>query len=213
MLLDWTPWIATDQFGWQQAQLTDVVGANGRSRLGGQDRPHDYQVAISFPGADFDKGSEGHLSDLLDDTGKVLASSGTEMAEAMQRWLLQGWLDGDAQQALKHIFVCSQNLKYCPGSVKARNFRPYSSEASSAQATAILNENWAMYLRESFVEARVVVFVINEDWLDSIPCNQEFEAQITRKVGFRPGVREGSDSRPDAIIFVDITDDKFNQRW
>lgn len=53
------------------------------------------QVAVSFPGADFDKGAEGHLSDLMDHTGKVLASSGTEMAEALRQWLVQGWLGGD----------------------------------------------------------------------------------------------------------------------
>lgn len=57
------------------------------------------------------------------------------------------------------------------------------------------------------MEARVVIFVINEDWLDSIPCNQEFEALITRKRRLQ-GLE-----RKDAIIFIDITDDKFNQRW
>lgn len=53
------------------------------------------QVAISFPGADFDKGSEGHRAELLDHEGKVLACSGTEMAEALQAWLRDAWLDGD----------------------------------------------------------------------------------------------------------------------
>jgi len=53
----------------------------------------------------------------------------------------------------------------------------------------------------------VVIFVINEDWLDSIPCNQEFEAVITRKRRLQPKECK------DAIIFVDITNEKFNQRW
>lgn len=44
---------------------------------------------------------------------------------------------------LSHIFVCSQNLKYAPGSVRATNFRL----GSTDPATAILNENWAMFLR------------------------------------------------------------------
>ena len=51
---------------------------------------------------------------------------------------------------LDHIFVCSQNLKYCPGSVKAKNFRLHSGgDETAMSATAILNENWAMYLRVS----------------------------------------------------------------
>ncbi len=43
----------------------------------------------------------------------------------------------------------------------------------------------AAHVQESFMEARVIVFILNEDWLDSIPCNQEFEALIARKPGFR----------------------------
>ncbi|KAG2491383.1 hypothetical protein HYH03_010175 [Edaphochlamys debaryana] len=197
--MEWTGWRTTDQFGWEQPALEDIVGPNGRSKLSGIERPHDYQVSISFPGADFDKGSEGHVRDLLDHEGRVLASSGTEFAEALQGWLRKGWLDGDEDQALRHVFVCSKNLRYCPGSIKAKGFRHYlatNPDASPDVSTAILNENWAMYLRESFVEARVVVFVINEDWLDSIPCNQEFEALITRKNNFRQagtgqGFKEG----------------------
>lgn len=136
------------------------------------------------------------------------------------------------------------------------------------QASPLTSPHFAP--QESFIEARVVVFVINEDWLDSIPCNQEFEALITRKRRFRwaaPGLRrtranlQQHCARPmarahvctrpsialpcldacsalgprpagehcteacicsmhvhrpesrDAIIFVDITDDKFNKRW
>lgn len=150
------------------------------------------QVAISFPGADFDKGSEGHRAGLLDHEGKVLATSGTEFAEALQHWLVEDWLEGDEQQGarkvpkvqacsfappkaqpgarimkaavlthaftlhagLDHVFVCSKNLRYCPGSIKAKNFRHYAHAGAGAtdagaedNATAILNENWAMYLR------------------------------------------------------------------
>lgn len=39
--------------------------------------------------------------------------------------------------------------------------------------------------QESFLEAHVIVFIVNQDWLDSIACNQEFEAMITRKMKFR----------------------------
>lgn len=71
------------------------------------------QVSISFPGADFDKG-EGQYAALTDHTGKNLASSGTEMAEAVQGWIVQGWLDGNEQQGKLHSpsyaqrpFACS----------------------------------------------------------------------------------------------------------
>jgi len=37
---------------------------------------------------------------LTDHEGKLLASSGTEMAEALQRWIVQGWLDGDEQRGM-----------------------------------------------------------------------------------------------------------------
>ncbi|GFH27644.1 uncharacterized protein HaLaN_26002, partial [Haematococcus lacustris] len=63
-----------------------------------------------------------------------------------------------------------------------------------------------MYLRESFLEARVVVFVINEDWMDSIACNQEFEAMVTRARRLTPSTRM-------AMVLMDITDDRFNRRW
>lgn len=39
--------------------------------------------------------------------------------------------------------------------------------------------------QEAFLESSVIVFVVNEDWLDSIPCNQEFEALIRRKKNYR----------------------------
>eukprot|EP00983_Pelagomonas_calceolata_P021057 661763-Pelagomonas_calceolata.AAC.1 len=115
-----------------------------------------------------------------------------------------------ALTGLDHIFVCSKNLKFCEGSIKAKNFRIGQPKKESREAdggVAILNENWAMYLRESFLEASVVIFVINEDWLDSIPCNQEFEALITRKRQLQGAQKKN------AIIFVDITNEKFNQRW
>ena len=58
------------------------------------------QVA-SFPGADFDKVPAGlpgpHASGITDHTRRLLASSGTEMAEAVQEWLVQDWLDGNEQ--------------------------------------------------------------------------------------------------------------------
>eukprot|EP00955_Chlamydomonas_euryale_P043447 352594-Chlamydomonas_euryale.AAC.12 len=62
-------------------------------------------------------------------------------------------------------------------------------------------------MQESFLEARVVIFVINEDWLDSIPCNQEFEAVLTRKALLQP-----VDTK-NAIILLDITNDRYNKRW
>eukprot|EP00200_Dunaliella_tertiolecta_P006306 CAMPEP_0202355414 /NCGR_PEP_ID=MMETSP1126-20121109/10320_1 /ASSEMBLY_ACC=CAM_ASM_000457 /TAXON_ID=3047 /ORGANISM="Dunaliella tertiolecta, Strain CCMP1320" /LENGTH=984 /DNA_ID=CAMNT_0048948029 /DNA_START=163 /DNA_END=3117 /DNA_ORIENTATION=- len=208
--MDWTGWHEVDQFGWHQPSLAQLVGPSGRSKLSGVERPYNYQVSISFPGADFDKGSGGQYAALSDHTGKHLASSGTEMAEAIQSWLTEGWLDGDEMRGLDHIFVCSKNLKFCEGSIKAKNFRIGQPKKESREAdggVAILNENWAMYLRESFLEASVVIFVINEDWLDSIPCNQEFEALITRKRQLQGAQKKN------AIIFVDITNEKFNQRW
>lgn len=57
---------------------------------------------MSFPGADFDKGAEGHRADLTDHTGAVIASSGTEMAEALRQWLVQGWLEGDESLGESH---------------------------------------------------------------------------------------------------------------
>lgn len=57
---------------------------------------------------------------------------------------------------LTHCFVCSENLKYCPGSVKAFNFRHYNLPVPGADAgaPAILNENWALYLRVRQENAR-----------------------------------------------------------
>ncbi|KAL6756657.1 hypothetical protein V8C86DRAFT_2644588 [Haematococcus lacustris] len=209
MLSDWTAWLMKDQFGWTQPALADIVGPGGRSKLSGHERSHDYQVAISFPGADFDKGSEGHRGDVTDHLGRLLASSGTEMAEALQQWLVEGWLGGDQNLGLSHVFVCSKNLRFVPGSVKAVNFRHFrqrGTEGAETGAAAVLNANWTMYLRESFLEARVVVFVINEDWMDSIACNQEFEAMVTRARRLTPSSRM-------AMVLMDITDDRFNRRW
>lgn len=42
--MDWTDWSTVDQFGFPQPALADVVGPNGRSKLGDTERPHDYQV-------------------------------------------------------------------------------------------------------------------------------------------------------------------------
>lgn len=42
--MDWTGWKLVDQFGWEQPQLSEVVGENERSKLSGVERPHDYQV-------------------------------------------------------------------------------------------------------------------------------------------------------------------------
>lgn len=61
-------------------------------------------MSVSFPGADFQKGEEGHRSDLTDHTGKVIASSGTEMAEAVQEWLVKDWLDSDESLGKIAIF-------------------------------------------------------------------------------------------------------------
>lgn len=130
--MDWTDWAPKDQFGWEQPALAAVVGANGRSKLSGRERPHNYQVglhgswlvacglrlaacvqakslwhvacvqvAVSFPGADFNKGSESHGIAITDHEGKTLAASGTEMAEALRRWLVEGWLDNDETQGMK----------------------------------------------------------------------------------------------------------------
>ena len=44
LLMDWTSWSVKDQFGFDQPPLSDVVGPNTRSKLSGQERPHDYQV-------------------------------------------------------------------------------------------------------------------------------------------------------------------------
>lgn len=44
MLCQWTAWHDTDQFGWAQPKLSDVVGGQGRTKLDGFERFHDYQV-------------------------------------------------------------------------------------------------------------------------------------------------------------------------
>lgn len=44
MLRQWTTWHDTDQFGWVQPKLCDVVGKQGRTNIGGCERFHDYQV-------------------------------------------------------------------------------------------------------------------------------------------------------------------------
>ena len=61
------------------------------------------QVSISFPGADFDKGYEGHAAaDIYDNDGEVLASNGTEMAEALRNWLRDDWLGSKEEMGEVH---------------------------------------------------------------------------------------------------------------
>ncbi len=46
MLKDWCGWHSLDQFGFKQPTIESIVGkGNGRSILGGVERPHDYQVS------------------------------------------------------------------------------------------------------------------------------------------------------------------------
>lgn len=47
MLAQWTDWHTRDMFGWPQPSLEGVVGQHGRSKLSGQERPHDYQVRVT----------------------------------------------------------------------------------------------------------------------------------------------------------------------
>ncbi|GLC46723.1 hypothetical protein PLESTM_001916300 [Pleodorina starrii] len=196
LLMDWCGWHARDQFGYEQPSVNAIVGAkHGRSILGGVERPHEYQVAISFPGAAFVKGELGSYSNLTDADGHVIANNGAEMAEALRHWLVEDWLDGDEQRGLTHVFIDKCNLMYCEGSVLAEGF----GKKDSKTAVAVLNENWAIYLREAFLEARCVVFLVNQDWMDSVPCNLEFEGLIKKKMNFRDG------GERQAVIFLDIT--------
>lgn len=41
---DGIQWHATDQFGWAQPSMYDVIGKQGRTKLDGLERLHDYQV-------------------------------------------------------------------------------------------------------------------------------------------------------------------------
>ncbi|KXZ45697.1 hypothetical protein GPECTOR_51g682 [Gonium pectorale] len=199
--MEWCGWHEKDQFSFVQPSIAEILGVSGRSKLGGHDRPHEYQVAVSFPGAEFVKGDHGHCSNLTDASGRLIATNGAEMAEAVREWLVEDWLGGDMRRGLTHIFIDKLNLQYCAGSVRAVNFG-----RGNPNAYAVLNENWAIYLREAFLEARVVVFLLNQDWLDSIPCNQEFEGLIRRKSTY------ATDGLPRAVVFVDITDPDYKGR-
>lgn len=152
------------------------------------------QVAISFPGAEFLKCDVGSTQHFTDEHGTPIASNGAELAEVLRDWLTADWLGGVQASGLTHVFVDKTNLQYVEGSVRATNL-----PGAKPEAYAVLNENWAVYLREAFLEARLVIFLFNQDWLDSIPCNLEFEGLIKHKPGM-------STQGPCAVVFVNMTD-------
>jgi hypothetical protein len=97
LLQGWAEWSDADQFGNPQPAFKSVVGPDGRTKFGDQERPHPYEVAISFPGASFGSGKTASgATPLLDENGNILAESGTALAEAMQHWLVEDWLEGNA---------------------------------------------------------------------------------------------------------------------
>jgi hypothetical protein len=159
-----------------QPELSDIIGSNGRSKLSNQERPHPYQMVLSFPGAAFT--IEGGV--LTDEDGESFAS-GHEFVVGFHNWMIEQL--GGPEKATQALYFDYHNLKYVPATVACHNYK-------NRGGTAYLNTNWNFYYVEAQLECKLMVFFITKEWVESKWCLKEFD-DLKKLVEMHPRGIEG----------------------
>eukprot|EP00730_Choanoeca_flexa_P012695 TRINITY_DN4531_c0_g2_i1.p1 TRINITY_DN4531_c0_g2~~TRINITY_DN4531_c0_g2_i1.p1 ORF type:complete len:294 (+),score=73.30 TRINITY_DN4531_c0_g2_i1:207-1088(+) len=164
--------------------LDNVIGSNGRSKLGGNDRVAPYQIVLSFPGAQFSSGTKTDMSGLA-------MESGQQMAVEVHAWLADEF--NITKHPEQYIYFDYHNLQFVPDTYAVTNYK-------NRGGTAHLNTNWNFYYVEAQLECKIMLVLVSLEWMESPWCRMELET-IVRLTKMAP------DHFEDRDILISILDE------